>query len=290
MALSRLYSHYIAEQSGPDTWAGKLVFCTPEAEAELTARQLYNTLMPGHVGKYPAKCKRVKVFHEAEEGKAYIACYYQTTRVPGKATLVGNFQAKRTPVTHDLDGKPINGPDDKGQWYQLKTGAAIRSDAIEVVTLKTAVNDSDLDVPAYRAVRGHVNDNDLPSFGNAPAGSLLLESFSYRWEWGEDLWYLDYHFLVCPETDDGNVLAWNDITTAQAGVWLAQESDVYIPVANTATKDWAKTGGKREAMRFHPNLEMQTINGVETLVESAPEKRRMFKEASFSDLDAMVEW
>lgn len=295
MALTRKYT-WLTERTGPETTAGVIVWVCPEAEAEGQAVGLYNSTMPGSGGEYPARAKSVKAHHNAEPGFAWVVCRYITARQPGEARLVGGTRTEARAMKMDLDGAIVEGPaGDAVHWYKVWTGpnnlpgTNIIPHGIETITLKTAVEE--LDLPAIRANHGAVNDGRLPNFGNAPPGSLLFWDFSYKWQFGENLWYLDYEFWVCPYHDDaGNVLSWNETLYSRKSVWIVKEVPIYTPDASLPSDQWIATGEMARVKELVPGFEYKRVDDENELFPTEPEQRRAFRAADFSTMDAMVSW
>ena len=252
--------------------------------------------MPGSGGDYPARAKSVRCHHNAEPTFAWITARYITSRQPGEARLVGGTRMVASKMKMDLDGEIVEGPAGDGMHsYKVWTGpnnlpgTNIIPHGIETITLKTAVEE--LDLPAIRANHGAVNDSYLPNFGQAPAGSLLLWNFDYNWQFGENLWYLDLEFWVCPYHDaSGNVLSWNDTLWARKCVWIVKEVPILVPEANLPSDQWATSGETARIKELVPGFEYQRVSGENELFPIEPEQRRGFRAADFSTMDAMVVW
>jgi len=295
MALTRKYT-WLTERTGPETTAGVIVWVCPEAEADGHTAGLYNAVMPGSGGDYPARAKNVNCHHNAEPGFAWITARYTTTRQPGEARLVGGTRAVASKMKMDLDGKVVEGPaGDAVHWYKVCTGpnnlpgTNIIPYGIETITLKTAVET--LDLPAIRVNHGAVNDGYLPNFGQAPPGALLLWDFGYKWQFGENLWYLDLEFWVCPYHDEnGTVLSWNDTLYAQKSVWIVKQAPILVPHATLPLDQWVASGEMARVKELVPGYEYQRIDGENVLKPAEPEKRRGFRAADFSTMDAMIKW
>lgn len=298
MALTRKYSDRTSEKTGPETWAGTIVFVCPEVEALGHVSALHDSPMPEIGGEHPPLAKLVRAHHNAEPGFAWIVARYMTTRQPGEARLIGHLRSRDVKMKVDLDGKIITGPVGDGiHWYKVWTGANnvpgtnIIPQGVEMCMLKTAIEADDFDLRATRADRGTINAQYLPNFGQAPPGSLLFWDFKYDWKWGESLWYVDYLFMVCPYHDEsGNVLSWNDTLYAQKCVSIVQEVPVFDPVAGLPIDQWATTGEMVRQRDLVPGFHYQRISDENVLKPVAPEKRRPFRTADWSNLDAMIRW
>jgi len=295
MALTRKYT-WLTERTGPETTAGVIVWVCPEAEADGHTAGLYNSVMPGSGGEYPARAKRVRCHHNSEPGFAWIVCRYITSRQPGEARLVGGTRSADRKMRRDLDDKIVEGPADDGMhWFKVCTGpnnlpgTNILPHGIETITLKTAVEE--LDLPAIRANHGAINDSHLPNFGEAPPGSLLLWDFAYNWQFGENLWYLDLEFWVCPYHDEsGTVLSWNETLYSRKSIWIVNRVPIYDRVAGLAIDQWAASGEWAQMKELVPGFEYQRIDGENVIKPTTPEKRRGFRMADFSTMDAQVVW
>lgn len=292
MALTRKYSDYTSEITGPDCWCGVIVWVSPEQEADGHAVGLHNSTMPGRGGPYPPRAKRVTVRHNAEPGFAHLVARYKTSRTPGEAKLLGRGSSRTKRLRVDLDDKIIEGPAPDGmQWFRVSRGTNISVVRAEVIMLKTAVEAGSFDLPGIRANHGSVNAGTLPNFGNAPPGSLLFWDYRYRWEWGNALWYVDYLFRVCPERDEyGTVGSWNETLYVQKGIWAVTEVPAFTPDASLPINLWPLSGQVRHMRQWVPGYEWQRVAGENTVVPAPEESRRTLPEADFSNLNALVVW
>ena len=299
MGIMALYSDIIGERNGPDSWAGKIIWQCPESEAVANGAGLYNTIMPGSAGNYPPRCVRVRIHHNAEPGRAWLTAYYKNSREPGKARIIGAISSSARRATRDVNGNIIEGPDKDGyNWWQITKGSNIVTEGVEVVVLKTAWVGQP-DIPAARAARGRINASACPNFGNAPAESLLLWKLAYKYEYGSDLWYLDYWFKVCPECDDnGTVKSWNAITETRRGAWLLMKQRVWEQgEPGSSPSDWGLSDQEAVMKVFVPEIKVGLKYNEELDADLAglyPANSAvvvpMFKTADFSQLDAMIEW
>lgn len=292
MALTRKYSFRTSEKSGPDTWAGTIVWVCPEGEALGHVAALHDSAMPDIGGEHPPRAKFVKAHHNAEPGFAHIVTRYMTSRQPGEARLIGHLRSRAKKMKVDLDGKIIEGPAGDGiHWYKVSKGTSVIPEGIETIVLQAAVEADEFDLPAIRANRGAINDSQLDNFGDAPPGSLLFWDFKYDWKWGESLWYVDKMFMVSPEHDEsGTVLSWNDALEAQKCVWVVKEVPVWDPVAGLPINQWAATGEMVRMKDLVPGFQYQRIEGANVLKPAAAEKRRGFRMADFSTMNAEIRW
>lgn len=297
MALTRKYT-WLTERTGVETTAGVITWICPEGEADGHTNALYNSVLPGAGGEYPPRAKFVKARHNAEPGFAWIVCRYITSRQPGEARLVGRIASNPIKMKIDLDGQIIEGPAGDGEhWFKVWTGpnnvpgSNFIPQGVESLVLKTAIEKGDFDLPGIRANRGAINASALPNFGNAPPGSLLFWSFDYDWKWGEALWYVDYTFLICPLSDaGGNVLSWNDILYSLKSVWVVKQVPIFAPVAGLPIDQWAATGEMAQVKELVPGFQYTRVGDENVLSAAQPEKRRAFRTADFSNLDALVVW
>jgi len=289
MALTALFSDIIGELAGPDSWAGKIIWQCPEAEAVGQAYALQGTIMPGSGGAYPPKCARTRIHHNAEPGRAWITAYYKNSRQPGKARLIGGISSRPKRAVRDLGGGIVEGPDPDGtHWWQITKGSNIIADGVEKIILKTAT-EGPPDFLSTRALRGRINSFALPNFGNAPPESLLFWTMAYNYEFGSALWYEDYHFLVCPESDDsGTVLSWNQYAEKTKGLWAAIERQVYTPDPALPSDQWAASGEVVKMRQFLPQTKLDAGGNLQRADD--PVVVPLFKPGDFSVLDAMVEW
>jgi len=292
MALTRKYSYRTTQKTGPDSWAGTIVWVCPEAEALGHVSALQDSVMPDIGGEYPPRAQDVKAHHNAEPGFTWITARYVTSRQPGEARLIGHLRSRAKKMRVDLDGKVIDGPAGDGlHWYKVRKGTNIIPEGIETIVLQTAIENDEFDLPATRADRGAINEGFLENFGKAPPGSLLFWDFKHEWKWGDSLRYMDYLFMVCPEHDEsGTVLSWNETVEVQKSIWIAQEVDVFTPVAGLAIDQWVATGEKVRMKDLVPGFEYQRIDGANVLKPAPTEARRIFRAADWSNLDAMVKW
>lgn len=292
MALTRRYSYRTSEKTGPDTWAGTIVWVCPENEALGHTAALHDSVMPDIGGEHPPRAKFVKAHHNAEPGFAHIIARYMTTRQPGEARLIGHLRSRAKKMKVDLDGKIIDGPAGDGiHWYKVSSGTNIIPEGIETIVLQTAIENDEFDLPGTRADRGAINAGHLSNFGEAPPGSLLFWDFRHEWKWAESLRYVDYLFMVCPEHDEsGTVLSWNDTLTAQKCVWIVNEVPVWTPLAGVAINQWSATGEMVRMKDLVPGFQYKRISGKNVLKPAKPEKRRGFRTADWSNLDAMIKW
>ena len=264
-------------------------WCKSSARTSLE-RMFYGSRLNGYSGDYRPLCTRVTTRLGAlGADKDLMLPYYETPRVPGKSRI--RTRTVRIPQTRrvDLDGKIIFGPDIGGYtvWRTVQGQPTTYVNVLRII-LETAYPVSDFNMATIWQIVGRVNHAPVPVFGNAPKGSVLLAGYDTNYKLTEDLIYIDYLFDLWPD-------GWNNFVQSQPYTIMVHK----IPTILLTDRPDKPTGPTRDVQIELPAKRvLVNSQGTPTLdssgnlqfVDAPVEPRRIFKEANFGSLSAMVEW
>ena len=228
-------------------------------------------------------------------------------RQPGRATVSIEAQANARKVLVDLDGKRLAGGyyDVTSPTYghglnsiRLKKGDPVVYEGRALIRLKTAYEKGGMsaqDIADIMLLQGKVNDKALPNFGNFEKGTLQLLASPHTKQWDESgLWYVDYVFAVSPIYP----LPWNDYVERA----LYANAVVNAPVmelTGSGVRWTAVTSQIRQkevdmdqvfVRRRTSGTSTWTLEDMSETIADDFSKTRLYEEANFDALNAMVVW
>jgi len=273
----------ILERTGEQEFRGKRRWLVTPSAAKSLAESVYGTNHPDESGTWAPRCHGYQIVKDFGPDEALVVAFYKTFRIPGYATLEFRIWSDYERRQIDEDGLIIEGPDDSMDWQQWRVVEG--SNEVPVprcqIIVKTAAETFNPDEVMDRV--GHVNDSQLTNFGNAGRkGALLLLGAPQTRYWREGkLWYINYAMAY-----SGPDKIWNETCKSRMGAWVSQMAASFN-VEGTVVNDYAPNW-KRE---FMYKLIREGDDGTVSATDTQPaQERKLFPEASFSELNGYLEW
>jgi hypothetical protein len=247
------------EKIGPTEYRGMLSYEIPSNQTQTEIDRLWFTQFPGVTGDSPPICKRPRAVIEpmGMAGKTLIEAYFESLRVPGRAKLDVDVQAKRTiPLLFDLHGAAIQGvgygyaddgteiPNDPSnpaagatfipatntmpRIWRVVSGDPYMQVFTSPMVLSTAFWTSGFSLGNVYALcpggRPRVNAQPitLNGFGTIAAESLLCRGAKAQVIFGYDM--VDVSYILDWSGPDQT---WNELTQSQSGKWQAVRAPEY---------------------------------------------------------------
>ena len=292
MALVPVYNEWFEDKTSLLSMSARRVWECPTSEAMQQIESLYYQPLDGAVGLAPRATRVYSDHATAPENFTRIIAEYTPPSVGGgyvrtvsKARVRFADVTDWDEVTWDLDGKRVYGPDPDDPrliWRPAFKGGILKPYGTRcAVVVETAYEASTFSFGTVLDLKGSVNGSTVSLLGAGQDTLLFIGAQDGKWTLGDDLVYVDYHFLYDRE-------GWNASAKVITDAWVPQR----VPVLDTDGEVVTVGGSVKYTthMVLAPKSKWVTNGDSYSLVESAAEDRRPYEEAEFSMLQGQTLW
>lgn len=284
--------------TGLERWSGVGSYLTYAANAPYYAQDFHGTVIhTGVSGDLAPRVRRTRIIYwpDGMRGRALLVCQCESPPPTGRARVYTRTLGMDHKVLIDLDGKTVSGPDQHSgngssvpdnpvgdgmsTWVVLQGSNNVEI-GLEDIVLETAYPRSEFDPTAALDLYNTVNDAPLSQL-NRDAGTVRFVGRETDTSWGDE-------FVVIRYRLQWSKVPWNDLLKVQKCVYTVVVEPSFT--FNPSTGDYTQSLTDKEVLRLLPAKERYKDGDTWKIRTAYPESRRVFEEASFSNLDSLAVW
>ena len=288
-----------AKMVASDHWVAVAGFWATHAYAATYAKNLHGTLYDDrNIGTFAPTCTSVEIQENmhGSSGKSLLLAHYETVRKPGRGKLIVTPGQHSRARYKDLLGDIVSGVDrEAGKRYSVVEGNAAAIEADSTFIVQTAVLSGGVSQEVRETVegrRGAINSNAMPNFPGTAPYTLLYLGVKLMPSPLSTLVYMDHIFLY-------NQRGWNDDLRIQVDQWQIVQQPV-LDKDNVVATDLSGNPILKPVKRLLPATEISNQQVAfdadgnpyyyYNYSEAPLEKRQLYVQHNFSDINAIVAW